>query len=130
MATRRVMLELGGQERELRFGLGAWAALEDHGVTIDDVFAQVEQRMPFRTVQRLLWAMLQTENGQSPTMTDVGQWVDLRNFEAVVAKAKEAIRDGMPEGSSTPPLGVGGSGAPPADSPLAPFSSPPSNSGA
>lgn len=122
MAIRQVLLELGGQERELRFGLGAWAALEDHGIAIDALTEDVQggKLMRFKTVQRIIWAMLQSENGSSPTYFQVGLWIDGRNFAQVVEKMREAFRDGVATEGPSPPLpDAAGTGAPPGGSPSA-----------
>lgn len=132
MAIRRVLVELGGQERELRFGLGAWAALGDHGLDIDQLFTEAAEgrSWSFRTIQRVVWAMLQTENGQSPTMEQVGYWVDGRNLSLVTMKMREALQDAMPVAETTdPPPGAAGIGASPGGSPSAPSDSNPMSSG-
>src|SRR5260370_5390505 len=107
MAVRFVPIILGGQERQLRFALSAWAAVEDHGYDLQGLLDALHgngngKRLSLKAVRVVLWAMLQEEE-DPPTLKEVGRWVDGDNFSDVMAKAGEAMRLAFPEARGSPP---------------------------
>ena len=105
MAVRDVFLTLDGRELRLRFDLGAWAALEDRGYTLDALLEQFrEGKLNVRGTLSLLWAALQI-NTPPPSVADVGHLVDGHNFEAVVERLGHALRVAFPDAPAESPSG-------------------------
>lgn len=111
MAIRAVTCSLGGKDRELRLDMGAMAALEDQGYTVEQLVSSLsEGNLSAKRILALLWAMLQSED-QPPSLKEVGRWVDGENFEAVLQSVGEALRLAFPkkpkEGAGPPRRGAG-----------------------
>lgn len=114
MAIGEVRLELGGAERDLRFRLLAWAALEDQGYLLQDVLDQIQAgKISFKALQVLIWAMCQHQK-PAPSMGDIGEWVGMDNCEEIIAKVGEAIRDASPDPPDPPAARPAPTGAGPA----------------
>lgn len=138
--VRTVPLSLGGRERNLRFALSAWAALEDHGTDMQAATHALRgsgKPPSMKSVALLLWSMLQEDDdpktGVPPTIREVRSWVDGDNFAEVMSKVGDALRLAFPpkpeEPVADPPPGVG-TGSAPSASPTAPSASLPTSSGA
>lgn len=110
MAIRAVVCQLNGSEHMLRLDLGAMAALEDRGVSIDSIVSTLAAgTFSPKSMQLILWAMLQGEENP-PSLKTIGSLVDGDNFLAVTEKIGEALRLAFPEKPdkpADPPLGVG-----------------------
>lgn len=111
MALRGVPLTLGDREWTLRCTLGAMAAIEDHGTSWRETLAKLQGKdLSLRAVQLLVWAMLQGHNGDSPTLAQVGDWVDPENLPTVLDAVGSALRAAFPPekpGGERPPTGRG-----------------------
>lgn len=110
MAIRAVALELNGSEHLLRLDLGAMAALEDRGVSIESLMDKLGGgNFSPKSMGLILWAMLQGED-EAPSLKQVGTWVDGENFGYVAEKIGETLRLAFPEKvdkSQDPPKGAG-----------------------
>lgn len=124
MAIRAVACVLDGSERMLRLDLGAMAALEDRGISVESLVDKLGSgNFSPKSIQLILWAMLQ--GGENPpSLKAVGALVDGENFQYVAAKIGEALRLAFPEKPDKPvdpPVGAGigvpSSASPPAPSP-------------
>lgn len=122
MAVRAVACRLNGSEHMLRLDLGAMAALEDRGVSVESIVEKLSGgTFSPKSMQLILWAMLQGEENP-PSLKEVGALVDGGNFHPVVEKIGEALRLAFPEKGETPPdppVGAG-TGAQSSASPLVP----------
>lgn len=116
MAIGEVRIELGGRDRELRFRLRAWSALEDQGFSLDDMLERMRGGgFNLKALQVLLWAMLRHES-PAPSLDEVGDWVGGDNVEMVTAKLGEAIKGAFP--ADPPPVAAPvGSGTGPEPAP-------------
>lgn len=122
MAIRSVHCTLNAREYELRLDLGAMAALEEKGTTIEDVVQKLASGVfSPKSIRLALWAMLQSDD-TPPTLKDIGRWVDGDNFKDVGLKVGEALRLAFPDQKEAPPdpLVGAGIGEPPSASPTAP----------
>lgn len=109
MPVRAVACDLGGGEHLLRLDLGAMAALEDRGVSIESLMDKLGGgTFSPKSVGLILWAMLQGEE-PAPSLKQVGTWVDGENFQYVSEKIGEALKLAFPEkvDKSDPPRGAG-----------------------
>jgi len=135
--VRAVPCQLNGREWGLRLDMGAMAALEDHGVFVDDVVQALSEdwkrgRLAAKQTRFLLWAMLQGEDSP-PTLQEVGRWVDGDNYTEVSLAVGAALKLAFPEKPKAKedperPLSAG-TGANSSGSPTVPSPSSPSNSG-
>lgn len=113
MPIRAVACFLNGSEHLLRLDLGAMAALEDRGVSVESLVDKLSSgTFSPKSMQLILWAMLQGED-TPPSQKAVGSWVDGENFAAVAEKIGEALRLAFPEKPEKPadPLVGAGTGA-------------------
>ena len=113
MPVRDTFVTLDGRELRLRFDLGAWAALEDHGFGLDSLLETFRAgKLNVRGVLMLLWASLET-NDPRPSIEQVGHWVDGHNFAAVVERLGQMLTLAFPapEGEAAErPFADGGTG--------------------
>ena len=95
MAFQDVTLELGGVQRTLNGRFGAWASVEEHGYHWIELLPQLSgdaTALNLRVVQEVLWALLWREKPR-PSLEDVGEWVGITNFGAMLAAVRLAIYD-------------------------------------
>lgn len=110
---RDVTIELGGAPRTLRLDLGAWAALEDQGFEVGELFAGFQGgARRFTALRALVWAMCQHAEAP-PTLADVGRWIDGHNLQAVMEAVGRTLREAFPEteGPADPPAAAGTGGS-------------------
>lgn len=83
-----VEVELGGKVRNLRYTMNALAEIEDKlGVAMADM---KDIKMTIKNVRVILWAGLIHEDKEL-TIEEVGDMVDMSNFEEVQEKVAEAF---------------------------------------
>lgn len=117
---RAVHIELGGADRALAFGLGAWAALEDQGYEVGELLAGVQTGAKrFTALRALIWAMCQ-HHEPPPSLPTVGGWIDGHNLPTVMEAVSRVLREAMPDGTGNPPTADAGTGGPSGASPMAP----------
>lgn len=129
MTVRAVPLTLAGREWSLRCTLGAMASLEDHGQTWKDTLAKLQgPDLSLKAVQLVVWAMLQGHNGDSPTLVQVGDWIDPENLPTVLQAVGSALRAAFPADRSEDARPPSGTGTPSSAPPTVPSGSPPTAS--
>ena len=89
-----VSIELGGEERNLKYDLNAFAELEDMYGSPQKAMDALEEGS-FKSLRALVWVGLLHEN---PDLTErtVGSWLDLNNMKLVAEKIGQAINKAMP----------------------------------
>lgn len=108
----------------LRLDLGAMAALEDRGVSVESLVDKLGSgTFSPKSMLLILWAMLQGEDNP-PSQKDVGLWVDGENFQAVTEKIGEALKLAFPEKPEKPADPRRGAGTGARSSALQPAHSP------
>ena len=99
----KVMVLLGGEERELRFAFKAWKEIEKHYGTIQKMGPEVNEH-PFENLPFLLFQGLRKKEGVTEEMVE--DWIDeLTGIEMVDLLNK--VKEGMQ--LSTPDTPKGGS---------------------
>lgn len=120
MPVRAVACQLNGSVHMLRLDLGAMAALEDRGISVEAIVDKLAgEAFSPKSMQLILWAMLQGEE-EPPTLKAIGSLVDGENFNAVAERIGEALRLAFPEKNPKAPpdpLAGAGTGALPSASP-------------
>lgn len=97
-------IEIGGQKRELKFDLNAFADLEEHYDSIEDLFKRLEKGQ-MSALRAFLWAGLQHESRPAPgkvpkqklSLEDVGALVDFESMTKMFNQMQNAIKDSLPE---------------------------------
>lgn len=80
------------KERKIHFTLNSFRILEkDYGIKFDDL-----KEFDFETIQAMLYVGLRTQD-KSLTFEQVGDFVDLDNFEEVTKKVVEAFQSNSPK---------------------------------
>lgn len=123
MAIRAVVCQLD-REYMLRLDLGAMAALEDRGISVESIVEKLAAgKFSPKSMQLILWAMLQGED-VPPSLKQVGALVDGDNFQMVAEKIGEALRLAFPEKPEKSPDPRAGAGTGARPSALQPALSP------
>jgi len=92
-----VKITLGGQERELRFDMNAFAELEDLYGSIQAGFEALASGK-FKPIRTMLWLALLHEN---PNLTEreVGSWISIGDLAEVASKLTEEFSKSLPQGA-------------------------------
>ncbi len=91
-------INLGGKDRKLSFDLNAMVAYEE--TTGKRVTSWKEGYIPnMKEMRVIIWACLISDNisdDESITLQEVGSWVTMENFHAVVDKVMGIVDDSLP----------------------------------
>ncbi len=88
-------IHLGGKDRKVSFDLNAMIAYEE--ATGKKVTSWQEGYTPnMKEMRVIIWACL-ISGDESITLQEVGSWVTMENFHAVVNKVMGIVDDSLPE---------------------------------
>lgn len=105
LRPERVLVELGGRERELKFDLNAYAELEKKFGSVEIAMKTLEKGN-MASIKTIVWAALIHEEanldedgeliGYKITPFKVGSWIDTGNLPEVSAKLSSALGGSLP----------------------------------
>ena len=89
---KKVIVNINGKEKELKFNLNAYAAVEDHlCIPIPNALALLDSGS-LKAVRAFLWAGLLHQDN-NVTIEEVG---NIENFEGIMEPLSEAIEISLP----------------------------------
>ena len=98
VTEKKASITLGGEEREIHFGMKAWKQIEDEYGSVMDI-GEVLKNKPFANLPNLIFIGL--KNKESITKEDVLEWLDeynLTDLKALLEGIMAALYDTAPEG--------------------------------
>lgn len=97
LQAEKVMLVIGGREREIKFNFSVWAKLEDEMGGLDNLPKLEEQieKFPFKTIPHLVWLGLKDkEDLTEETVLDDYSLADVEYISETILKA---LYNSLPE---------------------------------